>query len=218
MLRSKTGGVFITLEGGEGAGKSTQLARLSKQLEGAGFPVFQTREPGGTPAAEALRNLLLFGEESFCWQAEIMLHMAARSDHLARAIRPALAEGKIVLCDRFHDSTWAYQGYGIGEGRAEVLEYIRSLRQVVGGEPDVTLWLDLPCEVARQRISRRGGKLDRYEGQQMQFHQRVRAGFQDIAEKDPARIRRVDASQSLEEVQAHLYALVRQHMAGEGAA
>ncbi|MCT6814746.1 dTMP kinase, partial [Bombella apis] len=115
-------------------------------------------------------------------------------------------------------STWAYQGYGIGEGRAEVLEYIRSLRQVVGGEPDVTLWLDLPCEVARQRISQRGGKLDRYEGQQMQFHQRVRAGFQDIAEKDPARIRRVDASQSLEEVQAHLYALVRQHMAGEGAA
>ncbi|MCX8666576.1 dTMP kinase [Acetobacteraceae bacterium B3987] len=217
MPRNKHNGVFITLEGGEGGGKTTQVARLSERLKDAGFSVYQTREPGGTPAAEALRNFLLFGEENFCWQAEIMLHMAARADHLSRAIRPALAEGKIVICDRFHDSTWAYQGYGIGEGRVEVLNYISTLRQLVGGEPDVTFWLDLPCDLAHQRMAQRGGKLDRYEGQHRQFHERVRAGFQGMAEKDPARIIRVDASQSVEDVQDCLYDLVQQHLAGRAA-
>lgn len=217
MLPSKRSGLFITLEGGEGAGKTTQLARLAERLRSEGLPVYQTREPGGTPAAEALRNLLLFGEENFCWQSEIMLHMAARTDHLAQAIQPALAEGKIVLCDRFHDSTWAYQGYGIGEARQEVLEHIRSLRQLVGGEPDVTFWLDLPCDLARQRVTQRGGKLDRYEGQKMQFHQRVRQGFQQVAKEEPNRIVRVDASQSMEEVQEHLYGLVKQFIAGRTA-
>ncbi|MCX5615862.1 dTMP kinase [Bombella sp. TMW 2.2559] len=217
MPRNKQAGLFITLEGGEGAGKTTQLARLVGRLESEGLPVYRTREPGGTPAAEALRKLLLFGDEHFCWQAEIMTHMAARADHLAQAIQPALEEGKIVICDRFHDSTWAYQGYGIGEGRREVLDYISSLRRLVGGEPDVTFWLDLPCERARQRVAQRGGKVDRYEGQKMQFHQRVREGFWKMAECDPDRIVRVDASQSVEEVQEHLYRLVHQQLAGRAA-
>lgn len=212
MPRNKQAGLFITLEGGEGAGKTTQLARLVERLKREGLPVYQTREPGGTPAAEALRNLLLFGEENFCWQAEIMTHMAARADHLAQAIQPALAEGQIVVCDRFHDSTWAYQGYGIGEGRPEVLDYIRSLRRIVGGEPDVTLWLDLPCELALQRVVQRGGRLDRYEGQQMQFHQRVREGFQKMAEQDTARITRIDASQSVDAVQDALYDAVQHQL------
>ena len=214
MHRSKKTGLFITLEGGEGAGKTTQLSRLVERLEHDGLSVYRTREPGGTPAAEALRNLLLFGDERFCWQAEIMAHMAARADHLAQAIQPALAEGRIVVCDRFHDSTWAYQGYGVGEARPEVLDYIRSLRRLVGGEPDVTLWLDLPCEMALQRVVRRGGRLDRYEGQEMRFHQRVREGFQAVARHDPSRIMKIDASQPVDVVQDHLYAVVRDRLAG----
>lgn len=217
MHHSKEAGLFITLEGGEGAGKTTQLARLAERLRHEGLKVYQTREPGGTPAAEALRNLLLFGEENFCWQAEIMVHMAARADHLAQAIQPALADGQIVICDRFHDSTWAYQGYGIGEGRRDVLDYIGSLRRLVGNEPDMTFWLDLPCDVALQRTAQRGGKVDRYEGQQVQFHQRVRTGFQKMVECDPDRVVRVDASQSVEDVQEHLYRLVRQKLAGRAA-
>lgn len=213
MRRSKHPGIFITLEGGEGGGKTTQSHLLSERLRADGWRVYQTREPGGTPAAEALRNLLLFGEAEFCWQAEIMAHMAARADHLAKVIHPALAEGQIVVCDRYHDSTWAYQGYGIGQKKPEVLAFINALRQLVGGEPDLTLWLDLPCEVAHKRIAQRGGKLDRYEGQQVAFHERVREGFQAMAECDLERIVRVDAEPSEAEVQARLYEVVTQYLA-----
>lgn len=216
MLLDKTGGMFVTLEGGEGAGKSSQAAYLAEQLEADGFRVYKTREPGGTPAAEALRHLLLFGEASFCWQAEVMAHMAARMDHLEQKIKPALADGQIVICDRYHDSTWAYQGFGMGAARPEVLSFIAALRQLVACEPDLTFLLDIPVDVAHTRLVKRGGKTDRYEGQASQFHQRVRDGFLQVAQQDPERVVVVDACASIEGVKKEIYRHMQVRLEGGG--
>ena len=209
-------GLFITLEGGEGAGKSTQARLLAEALRAEGHKVLLTREPGGTPGAEEIRNLLLFGKVDLSWRAEILMHMAARSDHLDNAILPALERGEIVVCDRFHDSTLAYQGYGVGQGSPEVLAFLNGARKLVNFEPDLTLMLELPRAQALERLNARGGQTDRYEGQAEAFHERVLAGFEAIASADPARVKRVDAAQTPEAVSADLLRAVQDRLMVQG--
>jgi dTMP kinase len=199
-------GTFITFEGTEGSGKTTQQVLLAGTLRDAGLEVLTTREPGGgTPVGETIRTLLMDPE---CWRhlglAEIYLYAAARADHLERVVEPALAAGAVVVCDRYLDSTLAYQGYG----RGRPLELIRSLHRLppLGRRPDLTLWLDLDPELglrrARSRNSRKadpaGGR--GYDDAELAFHRRVRRGFGAIAREEPGRVRVVDASGPEEEV------------------
>ena len=181
---------FITLEGGEGAGKSTQARLLTDALAGLGLPVLRTREPGGAPGAELLRALLLAGEIEWSASAETLLHFAARAEHVAKTIRPALDAGMWVVCDRFYDSTLAYQGYGQGADRGT----IAALIQLLGIVPDVTLVLDVAEAVAVERQLRRGMDADRYERLDALFHARVRQGFRDIAGAQPERCVLLDAN------------------------
>lgn len=209
-------GRFITFEGGEGAGKSTQIRRLAASLEAAGFEVCLTREPGGSPGAEQIRELLVTGETGR-WDAvtELLLLYAARRDHVQRLIEPALARGCWVLCDRFADSTMAYQGYGHGLE----LGKIRELHRIVLGEmkPDLTLVLDLPPEagLARTRAdgdaARRGGE-DRFERMELAFHERMRDGFHAIAAAEPERVALVDAAQDPEAVRKAVADIVRDRL------
>jgi len=193
MTRGMTRGRFITLEGGEGAGKSTQIHLLKDVLEGAGKTVLTTREPGGSPGGEEIRNLLVNGN-THKWEplTEALLNYAARHEHLEKVILPALAEGTWVICDRFADSTMAYQGYGHGMDR----EIIRRLHRLVVGEtaPDLTLILDMPVDTGLARAGARGEGEDRYERMGTEFHERLRQGFLDIAKKDPVRYEVIDAT------------------------
>ena len=195
-------GRFITLEGGEGAGKSTQITRLAAHLGGLGHEVVATREPGGTPRAQALRELVLAGAARDLGPlAEAAIFNAARLDHLDGLIRPALARGAIVLCDRFADSTRAYQGVA-GEVPAET---VRSMEKaVVGGtRPDLTLILDLPADIglARAHARRGGGQVDRFEAEDLSFHERLRQAFLAIAEEEPQRCVVIDATRTPDEVE-----------------
>ena len=196
--------MFITLEGGEGVGKSTQAPRLADALRGLGHKVLCTREPGGTPGADRLRGLLLEGQD---WSplAETLLHFAARAEHVAWAIRPALEAGQIVVCDRFIDSTMAYQGYGAGVDPAA----IRTLSGLIGLQPDLTLMLELPPETAAARLANRGMPPDRYERKDPGFHARVAAGFRAIAGAEPDRCMRIVAEGEVEQVHAAIMAAVR---------
>ena len=192
-------GRFITLEGGEGAGKSTQARRLAASLQQRGTPCLVTREPGGSPGAEDIRKLLVTGEPGR-WDAlsETLLLFAARADHVARTIRPALAEGKFVICDRFTDSTYAYQGSGRGTPR----ETIRRIESVVleDFKPDLTLILDLPVEEGLKRAQARGNADTRFEKFDAAFHERLRQAFLDIAKRAPDRCIVVDAAGNEDEV------------------
>ena len=203
-----TRGRFITFEGGEGAGKSTQLRMLAESLSvNYGRNVVVTREPGGSPGAEDIRALLVQGEVDR-WDSvtETLLHSAARRDHLARKVWPALDLGDWVLCDRFADSTLAYQGYGHGLD----LEIIAAVTKVVLGEfgPDLTLILDLPVDVGLQRAGGRGGAEDRYERMGRDFHERLRQGFLTIASAESQRCVVIDAARSPECVQADILAAI----------
>lgn len=204
-------GRFITFEGGEGAGKSTQVRLLADTLAGLGVSVRATREPGGTPGAEEIRQLLVRGAASR-WDAttEALLHFAARRDHLQALILPSLAAGTWVVSDRFADSTMAYQGYGHQLGRAPV-EQLTAL--VVGGlRPDMTFILEVPVDAGlRRAASRRDGET-RYEGMDMAFHERVRDGFRDIARREPKRCYIVDGAASIEDVHAEIRRLVSKHL------
>lgn len=195
---------FITLEGGEGAGKSTQAVLLADALVALGLPVLRTREPGGAPGSETLRGLLLGGGE---WSplAETLLHFAARAEHVAKTIRPALDAGMWVVCDRFYDSTLAYQGYGQGVDRG----VIGSLIGHLGIVPDVTLVLDVSDDVAGERRVQRGGDADRYERLDAAFHARVRQAFRDIATAEPARCALIPANESREDVHAAIMRVAR---------
>lgn len=184
-------GLFITLEGGEGVGKSTQLKLLQAALLSAGVDVVTTREPGGSPGAEELRQVLLFGKHPLSLRAEILTHFAARYDHVDQVITPALEAGKVVVCDRFTDSTLAYQGYGRAEGNPDVLRLISRLQEQLGRDPDMTFLLEAPRNVARLRLAARGAPVDRYELSDEGFHARVLAGFQEIARQDTGRVRRI---------------------------
>lgn len=186
-------GRFITLEGGEGAGKSTQITLLKDALEAAGHTVLTTREPGGSPGGEEIRNLLVNGD-THRWEplSEALLNYAARHEHLCKVIEPALKEGTWVICDRFADSTMAYQGYGHGMDR----ETIRRLHRLIVGDmaPDLTLILDMPVETGLRRANSRGEGEDRYERMGLEFHNRLRDGFLEIAKKDPMRCEVIDAT------------------------
>jgi dTMP kinase len=190
---------FITLEGGEGAGKSTQTRLLAAWLAGRGIDVLTTREPGGTPSAEDIRGLLVSGETRR-WDpiTETLLHYAARREHVVRCIAPALAAGKWVICDRFFDSTLAYQGYGQGVA----LELIDRIRALAIGEfaPDLTLLLDVGTRTGLARTAARPGAEDRYERMNEDFHLRVRDGFAAIAASEPYRCAVIPADGGVEEV------------------
>lgn len=205
----KTRGRFITLEGGEGVGKTTNLGFVRERLEQAGLEVVCTREPGGTPLAETIRSLLLdVRDEAIAPQTELLLVFAARAQHLAAVIEPALARGAWVLCDRFTDATYAYQGAGRGldEGAIATLEHL-----VQGDlQPDLTLYLDLPPEVARQRLG--GRDLDRIEREAAAFFERVRAAYLARAARFP-RFRVIDAGAPLHQVQQRLGEVIGEFLA-----
>ena len=188
-----TRGVFVTLEGIEGSGKTTQVRRLAAHLEGKGVPHFVTREPGGTPLADQIRALLLTPrEEAVFPETELLLYEAARAQHVRGVILPALEAGKAVLCDRFSDATTAYQAHarGLGEARVELLN-----RFAAGGlVPDLTLLCDLPPEKGFARVAGRGGAADRMERESLAFHRKVREGYLHRLESFGKRIVRVDAS------------------------
>lgn len=177
---------FITFEGGEGAGKSTQVKLLSESFISANLKVSTTREPGGTDGAESIRNLLVTGSAAK-WDAttELLLHLAARSDHINKLLKPSLASGRHVICDRFTDSTVAYQAYGHGLG-ANFVENVCNL--VLGNfQPDITFFLDIDVESGIDRAGKRAGLENRYEKMSGEFHKRVREGFLEIASKNPQR-------------------------------
>ncbi len=195
-------GLFITLEGPEGAGKTTNRAYLAEQLQAQGFEVALTREPGGTALAEQIRDILLAPhDEAMSVDTELLLMFAARAQHLAQVILPALEAGKIVICDRFTDATYAYQGGGRGLDCSR----IALLEQFVQGDlrPDITLLFDLPVEDGMARAVARG-TLDRFEQEQHNFFEAVRQSYLQRAEDDPERFRLVNAQQTLPEVQKSL--------------
>ena len=201
-------GLFITLEGPEGAGKSTNREYLAEHLRAHGLDVVLTREPGGTPLAERIRELLLApSDEKMDADTELLLVFAARAQHLAGVIRPALARGAVILCDRFTDATYAYQG----GGRGLSVERIATLERFVQGDlrPDLTLVFDLPVEVGLSRAAARG-RLDRFEQEGQAFFQAVRQAYLARAAADPARYQLVDAAQPLAQVQLALDALLPQ--------
>lgn len=209
-----TRGRFITLEGGEGAGKSTQLKRLVERLRGQGLEVVATREPGGSPGAEAIRELVLNGAaDRWSPVTETLLMYAARRDHIERVIAPALARGAWVVCDRFADSTRAYQGAGGGTDPA----LIAALEaQVLGAtRPDLTLIFDIPPETGLARAEARGGEM-RFESKGLVFHQRLRDGFLAIARAEPDRCALIDATGAMDAVEAAVWAAVEARLPFHG--
>ena len=203
-------GKFITIEGTEGTGKSTNIAVLEATLGENGIDCLGTREPGGSAIAEKIRSLLLRNEEEKPADlTELLLIFAARAEHLAKRIKPALASGKWVLCDRFTDATFAYQGGGRGLSR----ESIATLQTLVQGElrPDLTFILDLDPEIGLGRVGRRGD-LDRFEREAIEFHRRVRRHYLDIARREPERCVLIDAAGDPNEVGRRLRDAARQRL------
>lgn len=201
--------LFITLEGGEGAGKSTQLEAMKDWLISRGREVLVTREPGGTPLGERVREILLQPAGEMTVETETLLIFAARAEHLARVIRPALAAGKTVLCDRFTDATYAYQGGGRGLPRARIAELEGWVQD--GLRPDLTILLDLPVEMGLKRAARRG-QPDRFEREQRAFFERVRAAYLTAAAREPRRVRVIDASANTREVTQAIVATLEQQL------
>lgn len=199
---------FISLEGGEGAGKTSALTAIGDTLRAAGHQVVLTREPGGTPLAERIRTILLQpGEEALAPEAELLLMFAARAQHVRETIAPGLARGAWVLSDRFTDASYAYQGAGRGGDPAFIAELER---RVVGIVPGLTLLLDVPVAVGLQRARGRGAA-DRIEGEREDFFERVRAGYLARAAAEPRRFRVIDATQPIEAVAAEACAHLRDH-------
>jgi dTMP kinase len=208
-------GRFITFEGGEGAGKSTQIGRLKDRLEALGRPVLVTREPGGSPLAEEIRSFILGGlAKPLGPFAEALMFAAARIDHLDKTIKPALKSGTIVLCDRFADSTRAYQGSSgaIDPSLIDNLERVT----LAGTKPDLTFILDLPAEIglarAGERRVRKGEGADRFEDEALSFHQALRQAFLAIAKAEPRRCAVIDADQPIDEVEAAIWATLRERL------
>jgi len=197
-------GKFITIEGIEGAGKTTCIQVVTEVTERQGISAIHTREPGGTDLGEDLRSLLLGHKHTgMSDDAELLMMFAARAEHIAQKIQPALDDGKWVLCDRFTDATYAYQGYG----RGIPLEKIASLENWVQGalRPDLTLLMDLPVEVGMERAGKRSAP-DRFESEAWDFFERIRKGYLSIAAEQPSRVKVIDASQDLANVQAQIRA------------
>lgn len=196
-----TRGLFITLEGGEGAGKTTSIAFVRNFLEQAGKKVLVTREPGGTPLGEKIRALLLEGREGMHDETELLLMFAARAEHLARVVQPALAAGSVVVCDRFTDATYAYQGGGRGVAQARIAALEEWVQQ--GLRPDLTLLLDIPVDQGLKRAGQRSAP-DRFEREAREFFERVRQAYLAIAAREPQRVKVVDASKDLVQVEQQL--------------
>ncbi len=205
---------FITFEGGEGAGKSTQARLLAAFLEKQGASCLLTREPGGSPGAEEIRNLVVKGTVGR-WDVmtEALLMFAARRDHLVNTVWPALKEGKTVICDRFADSTMAYQGFGYadkGLGQAAV----EQLYQIVVGsfKPDLTIILDMPVESGIERALKRDANANRYEKMGLDFHRNLRRAFLEIEKKEPGRCVVIDAAGSIDEIHAKIVSVVQKRL------
>ena len=210
-----TRGRFITFEGGEGAGKSTQVQRLAARLKAGGHEVVTTREPGGSPGAESIRDLVLRGAaDRWSPVTETLLMYASRRDHIERVIQPALGRGAWVVCDRFADSTRAYQGAAGGTDPA----LISALETHIVGEtkPHLTLVFDLPAEVGLARANARAGAEMRFESKGMAFHERLREGFRAIAATEPDRCTLIDATASMDEVEAAVWAAVADRLVAHG--
>ena len=207
-------GVFITVEGGEGAGKSTHLGFMERWLRQQGRELIVTREPGGTPQGEQIRKLLLQRDSNaMAVDTELLLMFAARAEHLKKVIEPALAKGQDVLCDRFTDATYAYQG----GGREVASDRIAVLEQWVQGSrrPDLTILLDLPVDVGMARVENRGER-DRFEQEEREFFERVRAAYLARAKADPKRIHVIDAAQPLSAVETQIEQVFRAHFGHDG--
>ncbi len=204
-------GRFITFEGIDGSGKSTQARRLAEALRGAGHDVVLTREPGGSPGAEEIRRLVLEGDpDRWSAETEILLFTAARRDHLERTIEPALAAGKIVICDRFADSTRMYQGLSRGDLRA-LVDQLHAL--MIGREPDLTLLIDLDPDTGLARAKGRQGHEERFEDFGPELQRRMRAGFLALAEEFAPRFRVIDGARAEDEVAADVFSTVEQALA-----
>ncbi|WP_234188714.1 dTMP kinase [Shinella sp. NM-101] len=204
-------GLFVTFEGGEGAGKSTQIRLLANALRARGLTVLVTREPGGSKGAEAVRHVLLSGAaEAYGIRMEAILFAAARIDHVEQVIRPALAAGTVVLCDRFMDSSRVYQGItgNLEQAFVEALERVA----VNGVVPDCTIIFDLPAAIGLERARRRAAgpdeQPDRFEKEELETHEKRREAFLDIAEREPLRCRVIDATRTQEEIAAEVLAIV----------
>jgi dTMP kinase len=205
---------FISFEGGDGSGKTTHLRLLESYLLSKGYQCLCTREPGGTPLGKMIRRVLLeAGEEEIFSPTELFLYLADRAQHVREVVQPALEDGKLVLCDRFTDSTLAYQGYGRGVD----LKMLRHLNQLASGgvSPDLTLLLDCPVEVGLSRTANRAvgqgsskEREDRFEREQLDFHERVRRGFLELACAESNRIHVLDASHPVEEIQQQIRKIV----------
>ena len=199
-------GLFITFEGGEGCGKSTQIAALKARLEAMGKTVVQTREPGGTALGESVRSLLQHDDagQGMSPEAELLLFAASRAQHVRELIAPAIAQGKIVLCDRFLDSTTVYQGVA----RAIDTKKVDTINQFAIGDtkPDLTILIDLPPEIGLARVhARSDGQLDRMENEAIEFFQAVRQGYLDLAKSEPKRFLVLDGSQTVEELETQIW-------------
>ncbi len=206
-------GKFITLEGGEGAGKTTQATRIKSALEAANIEVVVTREPGGTFGAEAIRDLVLGGShERWSGLTELLLMYAARLDHVEKLIKPALARGVWVLCDRFNDSSMGYQGYARGLGR----ERVAAIDQVVldGFKPDLTILFDIDPILAQRRVKTRGEDLSRFDTEELEFHKTLRAAFLDIAKRNAERFGIVDATLSRDAIETQIKHILMQKFTG----
>ncbi len=210
-----TRGRFITFEGGEGAGKSTQVRRLAARLQAEGVAVVQTREPGGSPGAESIRDLVLNGSaDRWSPVTETLLMYAARRDHIERVIRPALDRGHWVICDRFADSTRAYQGAAGGVDPALITALETHILETT--KPDLTLVFDLPVEVGLARAHARAGSEMRFESKGAAFHERLRAGFLAIARAEPERCVLIDAAADMDAVEAGVWQGVRTRLGRDG--
>ena len=203
---------FITFEGGDGTGKTTQIKALERHLAARGRSFVSTREPGGTPLGKLIRQALLeVGKQPIGSPTELFLYLADRAQHVQDVILPALDSAKLVLCDRYTDSTLAYQGYGRGID----LEVLRELNRIAdrGVKPELTLLFDCPVELGLSRTAKRlaaegGGREDRFERETVEFHERVRAGFLALARAEPERFRIIDASRSVVEVTQEIKSIV----------